>query len=210
MRGVCDHGCRAVRRFIPIERGNSRFHRVRQLFSVLEYLPAFEQLVFFSGLQLGAFNFIDLEFQRFDQTQLFRFVHGQAADLLLHDADLVVRLPVIRQQRFVMGIQVEIADMRRLIEQLLGIVLAMDLDELDAELPKRGDCDGLAADAAAVFPSAKISREMPSSGSYGIWFSANHGSSGTPEKIALTNAFCAPVRIISREARSPKWQRSRL
>ena len=26
----------------------------------------------------------------------------------------------------------------------------------------------------------------------------------TPEKIALTNAFCAPVRIISREARSPK------
>ena len=118
----------------------------------------FEQLVFFSGLQLGAFKFIDLEFQRFDQTQLFRFVHGQAADLLLHDADLVVRLPVIRQQRFVMGIQVEIADMRRLIEQLLGIVLAMDLDELDAELPKRGDCDGLAADAAAVF---SVGEDLP-------------------------------------------------
>lgn len=82
-----------------------------------------------------------------------------------------------------MGKQVEIADMRRLIEQLLGIVLAMDLDELDAELPKRGDCDGLAADAAAVFPSAKISREIPSSGSYGTWFSTNHGSSGTPEKL---------------------------
>ena len=63
---------------------------------------------------------------------------------------------------------------------------------------------GLPLTRQLFFPSAKISREMPSSGSYGIWFSANHGSSGTPEKIALTNAFCSPVRIISREARSPK------
>ena len=42
-----------------------------------------------------------------------------------------------------MGIQVEIADMRRLIEQLLGIVLAMDLDELDAWLAAQNVLDVL-------------------------------------------------------------------
>ena len=71
MRGVGDLGGRTVRGFVAVERGHGRFDRVGQLFCVLQDLPAFEQLVFFSGLQLGAFNFIDLEFQRFDQTQLF-------------------------------------------------------------------------------------------------------------------------------------------
>ena len=158
MRGVCDHGCRAVRRFIAIECTDGSLHRVRQLFGVLEHLPSLKQFVFLTRLQLGALNFVDLEFQRLDQTELFRFIHGQTADLLLDSADLVIRLPVILQQRFVVGIQVEIADVCRLIEQLLGIVLAMDLDELDAELPKRGDCDGLAADAAAVF---SVGEDLP-------------------------------------------------
>ena len=124
----------------------------------MEHLSAFKQFLLFSRLQFRAFDLIDLEFQRFDQTQLFRFVHGQAADLLLHDADLVVRLPVILQQCFIMCKQVKISDVRCLVKQLLGIILAMDLDELDAELPKRGDCDGLAADAAAVF---SVGEDLP-------------------------------------------------
>ena len=155
MRGVRDHGRSAVRCFIAVERADGGFHRVRQLFGILEHLPALKQLVLFAGLQLGAFDLVDLEFQRLDQTQLFRFVHGQPPDLLLHGADLVIRLPVVFQQRFVMGKQIEIADMRRLVEQLLRIVLAVDLDELDAELPERRDRDRLAADAAAVFPVCK-------------------------------------------------------
>ena len=87
-----------------------------------------------------------------DQPQLFRLVHRQPTDLLPDGADLVIGLPVAFQQRLVVRKQVQIPDMRRLVKQLLRVVLPMDLDELDAEPAERGDRDGLAAHAAAVLP----------------------------------------------------------
>ena len=149
--GVCDHGRRAVGGLIAIERRDCGLNCVRQLFGVLQHLSAFGKLVLLAGLQLRTLDLVDLEFERLDQPELLRFVHGQPPDLLLHSADLVIRLPVRCQQRLVMGKQVKIANMRRLVKQLLGVVLAVDLDELGAEPAERGDRDGLTAHAAAVF-----------------------------------------------------------
>ena len=155
VRGVGDHGGRTVRGFVAVERGHSRFDRVGQLFRILQDLPAFEQLLFLAGLQLCALDLVDLEFQSLDQPQLFRLVHRQPTDLLPDGADLVIGLPVAFQQRLVVRKQVQIPNMRRLVKQLLGVVLPVDLDELDAEPAERGDRDGFAAHAAAVLPVGK-------------------------------------------------------
>ena len=51
--------------------------------------------------------------------------------------------------------QVKISDVRCLVKQLLGIILTMDLNQLGAKLSECRDCDGLSADAAAVFSVSK-------------------------------------------------------
>ena len=109
------------------------------------------QLFIFTGFQLSTLDFLNLIAQRFHPPQLFAFVHGQAADFR---SRLLYRFKGRRiggQFGFILGKQIQIPQVVCLIEQLLGIVLAVDVNQLNTQLSQQRHCNRTAIDPADIF-----------------------------------------------------------
>ena len=135
-----------------VETFHGRFHAVAQLFGVLQDFPAVFQSFVLPRLQLRLFDLGDLVFQGLHAAQLFPFVHGQAVNFPPQLRHRLVFFSVIAPKRLVPGKGVQEGQMVVLVKQRRGIMLAMDVDELDAQLPQNGHGDQASVDPADVFP----------------------------------------------------------
>ena len=135
-----------------VETFHSCFHAVAQFFGVLQDLPAVFQSFVLSRLQLCLFDLGDLVFQGLHAAQLFPFVHGQAVNFPPQLRHRFVFFSVIAPKRLVSGKGVQESQMVVLVKQRRGIVLTVDVDELDAQLPQNGHGDQASVDPADIFP----------------------------------------------------------
>ena len=100
-----------------------------ELFRVLEPLAALLQRFILPGLELGALNLLQLELKRLHPAELFSLVHGQALLLPAQRLHAAIGLLIGRLLSLVAGEEVEVTQVLCLVKELLGIVLAMDVDE---------------------------------------------------------------------------------
>ena len=121
----------------------------------MQDLPAVFQSFVLSRLQLCLFDLRNLVFQGLHAAQLFPFVHGQAVDFPPQLRHRFVFFSVIAPKRLVSGKGVQESQMVVLVKQRRGIVLTVDVDELDAQLPQNGHGDQASVDPADIFPVQK-------------------------------------------------------
>lgn len=129
---------RALRLVPAVQTGGSVAQAVRELFGVLQQTAAGLQLRVLIRLQVRAFDLIDLIAQRLRAAKLLTLVHAQVRHFVLqalHDGKLRA---VLLQQRRIGSEAVQKCQMVVLIEQRCGVVLAVDVDELQAEPPQNG------------------------------------------------------------------------
>ena len=138
-----------------VETFHSCFHAVAQFFGVLQDLPAVFQSFVLSRLQLCLFDLGDLVFQGLHAAQLFPFVHGQAVDFPPQLRHSLVFFSVVASQRLIPGKCVQKSKMVVLVKQGRGIMLAVDVDELDTQLPQNGHRYKAPVDPADIFPVQK-------------------------------------------------------
>ena len=152
---LCEQPGGAVGIVPAVETFHGRFHAVAQLFGVLQDLPPVFQFFVLSRLQLCLFDLGDLVFQGLHAAQLFPFVHGQAVDFPPQLRHSLVFFAVIAPQRLIPGKCVQKSKMVVLIKQRRGIMLAVDVDKLDTQLPQNGHRYEASVDPADIFPVQK-------------------------------------------------------
>ena len=152
---LCEQPGGAVGIVPAVETFHGRFHAVAQFFGVLQDLPAVFQSFVLSRLQLRLFDLGDLVFQGLHAAQLFPFVHGQAVDFPPQLRHGLVFFSVVASQRLIPGKCVQKSKMVVLVKQRRGIMLAVDVDELDTQLPQNGHRYEAPVDPADVFPVQK-------------------------------------------------------
>ena len=121
---------------------------------VLQELAPLLQGLVFAGLELGPLNLLQLVLESLHPPQLFALVHGEAVFFLPQRDYLLVGPFIGLPRRGVLGKQVQIRKVLRLVKELLRVVLAVDVDQLSAQLFEDGHGDGPSVDAADVFAVA--------------------------------------------------------
>ena len=188
---------RALRLVPAVQTGGGIAQTVRELFGILQQTAAGLELRVLIRLQSRTLDLIDLIAQRLRAAELFTLVHAQVRHFALqalHDGKLCA---VLLQQRCVSREAVQKCQMVVLIEQRCGVVLAVDVDELQAEPPQNADRDGHAVHAAEIL-SVQIDLTL-----YDDLRVIGHTVLGKPRKLRHivkngANGGEAPVRIISR------------
>ena len=105
-----------------------------ELLGILQQLPALLQNLVLPAFQVRLFNLGDLVFQSFHAAQLFALVHGHPVDLAAQLGNGCEFLPVVGQKPSVIRKGIQKAQMVLLIKKRRGIVLPVDIDELNAQL----------------------------------------------------------------------------
>ena len=152
---LCEQPGGAVGIVPAVETFHSCFHAVAQFFGVLQNLPPVFQFFVLPRFQLRLFDLGDLVFQGLHAAQLFPFVHGQAVNFPPQLRHRFVFFSVIAPKRLVSGKGVQEGQMVVLVKQRRGIMLAVDVDELDAQLPQNGHRYEAPVDPADIFPVQK-------------------------------------------------------
>ena len=135
-----------------VETLHGGFHAVAQLLRVLQHLPPLFQPVVLPGFQLRLFDFGDLVLEVFHPAKLLAFVHGQAADLPAELRHRLIAFPVRSPQLPVVRKGIEKRQVILLIKEGGGIVLTVNVDELDTQLVQAGYVHEGSVDPADVLP----------------------------------------------------------
>ena len=141
---------RAIRLVSAVETFHGRFHAVTQLFRVLQHLSALLQSLVLTSFQLRLFDLGNLVFQRFHAAQLFAFVHGQGVYLPAQLGNSLIFFAVIPPQSGIVRKAVQKSQVIFFIKQGGGIVLAVDVDKLNAQSAKDRHIDQAAVDTADI------------------------------------------------------------
>ena len=116
------------------------------------------QGVVFAGLQLRPGQLLDLVAQCVRQAELFALVHLQLRHLL-PDGKVGVIFLAVRRPLFVIAREaVQTGKMACLVKELLAVVLAMNLHQLQPQLLERRHRHRQAVDAADIFP---VQEDLP-------------------------------------------------
>ena len=135
-----------------VETLHGGFHAVAQLLRVLQHLPPLLQPVVLPGFQLRLFDFGDLVFEVFHPAKLLALVHGQGADFPAELRHRLVAFPVGSPQLPIVRESVQKGQVVFLVKQCGGIVLTVNIDELDAQLMKARHVHEGSVDPADIFP----------------------------------------------------------
>ena len=144
-----------------IQTFHSGLHAVTQLFRVLQHLAALLEKLILSGLQVRLFNLCDLVFQGLHAAQLFTLVHGQGVNLPPQFRNGLIFFAVILPQRGIIRKAVEKGQMVFFVKQSGRIMLAVNVNELNAQLMENGHID-----QGAVDPADVLSVQMDLPGDY--------------------------------------------
>ena len=105
----------------------------------------------FPGLELRAFQLFDLTAEAFGQQFFFIFISRERVALPAQRLIGPELLAIARKLRLQLAESVQIAQMLPLIEQVLSVVLAVDIEQQCAQCAQLRCCDRDAADTAGRF-----------------------------------------------------------
>ena len=147
---LSQQGRRAVGLTVSVEAGRRLVQAVGELLGVLHQLAPRLQLLLLAGAQMRLRQLVDLILQRLHAPQLLALVHGEPVDLAPQRPHGLIALGIGRALGLVLGKAVENGQMLRLVKQRSAVVLAVDVDELHAELLQHADRHGRAVHAAEI------------------------------------------------------------
>ena len=107
---------------------------IGELLRVLQDLAPCFELFIFAGLQVRSADLVDLIAQRFHAAQLFSLVHAQLCNLTPELGNNRKSFLISQMQLLVASKCIQKVQMVFLIKEGSAVVLAVDVDELDAQL----------------------------------------------------------------------------
>ena len=113
-------------------------HRGQELLPVPQDIPPTHQLLLFPGLELGPLQLVDLEFEGIHPPGLFRLVHLELADLAPQIGHGVIAGGIALPLGLQAAEPVQIGAVLLLVQQLLAVMLAVDIQKLPSDLSKLG------------------------------------------------------------------------
>ena len=130
-------------------------HAVAELLGILQELSPLLQGLVLPRLQIGLLYLGDLVFQGFHAAKLFSFVHGQGIDFPAKFRNRDIFLPIVLAKGFIVRKGVQKSQVVILVEQGRGIVLPVNVNQLDAKLMQNGHGNQASIDTADIFPVQK-------------------------------------------------------
>ena len=168
---------RAVGVVGAIETFHALVDGVGELFRVLEDLaPGFQRVVF-ANLKIRPADLVDLETQGFHSTELLTLVHRQPVNLPAELGNNAKSFLINRKQLLVVCKCIQKVQMVLFVKQRRRVMLAVDVDQLDAELAQDGD-----AHKGAVHPANVLAVQMDLALDYGLGV-VLHPLLGKPGKL---------------------------
>ena len=141
---------RAVGLVAAIERLHRLVHSLGQPFGVLQQLAALLQCLVLPRLQLRFFDFGDLVFQRLHPAKLLSLVHGHVLNFPTQGGHALVFFPIGLPQAAIVSKIIQEDQVVFFVKQRRGIVLAVDIDQLDAQPAQHGHGDQSPVDPAYI------------------------------------------------------------
>ena len=161
--------CRAIGVLAAIQTLCRIVQTVGELLGILQNLPAFFQSLILSRLQLCFFNLCDLIAKGFHPAELLSLVHSHPFDLPAEGCDRGIFLLIIGLKLLIVPEGIQHGQVIVLIKQGGGIMLAVNIDQLNTQLPQNGNRNQTAVDAADIL---SIQINLTLNHSFGIIFHA--------------------------------------
>ena len=122
-----------------------------ELLAVAQQVPPLEKSLLLPDLQLGPFQLVDLELEAVHPPLLLGLIHLQGFQPLSGPLHGLVASGVVPQLPVHLTEAVQVGPMLFLVQQLLSIMLAVDVQQGSADFPQLGHSYGPAAHPAGVF-----------------------------------------------------------
>ena len=142
---------RAITAIVAVEAEIRPGHGGNEFFRIVQQGPVALQLLFLAGAQLGPLQLLELIGQGIHPAGLLRLVHLQSLHLAAQDGHGLVFFAILRQQLLRPAEAVQIQQVLLLVQQLLAVVLAVDIEQARADTLELRDRHWPSAHAADVF-----------------------------------------------------------
>ncbi|MPM74214.1 hypothetical protein SDC9_121199 [bioreactor metagenome] len=136
---------------VPVETLVRSAHRRQVFFPVAQKVPPLQQLLLLAGAQLRPLQLLDLKAQAVHLPSLFGLVHPEGVHPPAQLRHGIIGPAVLAQRIFQPPKAVQIRAVLLLVQKLLSVVLAVDVQEVRPQRAQLGYRNRPAVDAAKVF-----------------------------------------------------------